>query len=504
MSMSRNLGVSRKLGVLVSLAVLATAILPLTISGASHREAPLIIKDPSADNTDVYAFVSPDKPDTVTLIANYIPFQEPNGGPNFYPFDEDVQYSIHVDNDGDGVSNIDYDFRFATDIANPDSFLYNSNTVAVGEDGYTNLNLSQTYTLTEVRDGTETELGTGLPVPPDNVGVRSTPDYDTLAAEAIVSVGDGMTAFAGQRDDPFFVDIGAIFDLGGLRPFNEFHLAPLPAEQGIDSTGSFNVKTIAVQVPIAQLTNDGEPVSAMDAENAVIGVYASASRPSMSVLSTDGVEISGDMVQVSRMGNPLVNEVLIPLGSKDQWNRSEPENDSDFAEEYTQPELAALINLLYPTLPDVQETDRSDLVLILLQGVPGLNSTGDGMFDLLRLNMGIPPSANPSRLGVLDGDLAGFPNGRRLWDDVTDIEIRAVAQGYGTFLAENFDLPNLAPNNTLGDGCDANDKAFHTTFPYVASPHGGYAHNPHHNTCQPMPDTSVAGGSTAGAGRTVR
>jgi hypothetical protein len=478
----------RLASILLALGILGTAAMPAL--GASHREAPNTAKDPSVDNTDVYAFVSPDKPDTVTLIANYIPFQEPNGGPNFYPFDDAVRYEIYVDNNGDGTEDVSYYFQFETTIANEESFLYNTNTIT--PDGFENLNVRQTYTLTEVRGGTETELGSGLPVPPANVGPRSTPDYDALAAEAIREVGDGVMTFAGQRDDPFFVDVGAIFDLGGLRPFNEFHLAPLPAAAGIDSVGAFNVNTLALQVPIEQLTNDGEAVAAADADNAVIGVWAAASRQAESVLSVEGdATLSGDFVQVSRMGNPLINEVIIPLGEKDAWNRSRPADDSQFMDRYLQPELAALVNLLYPALPDTRESDRTDLVLLLLQGVPGLNSTGEGTFDMLRLNMGIPPSANPSRLGVVDGDLAGFPNGRRLWDDVTDIELRAVADGYGTFLNENFDLPNETPNNTLGDGCDANDKAFLSTFPYVAAPHQGYAHNAHHNTCSPMPDSAT-------------
>jgi hypothetical protein len=248
------------------------------------------------------------------------------------------------------------------------------------------------------------------------------------------------------------------------------------------------------------LTNDGMDVSAPDAANAVVGIYGGTTRLATSVLNETGVpELSGDYVQVARLGNPLINEVIIPIGEKDAWNASAPENDADFMDRYLNPELATIIEALYgPALsmdPPLRKTDRTDLVLILGQGVPGLNATntGDTLYDLLRLNMGIPPTDNPSRLGVLDGDLAGFPNGRRLWDDVVDIEIRAVADGYGTFLEDNFKLPNLSPNNTLGDGCDANDKAFLDEFPYAAGPHQGYEGGTYRNSpCEALPPTSTA------------
>lgn len=466
-------------------AMLVATVMPGAAFAASHREAPLISRDPAADNTDVYAFVSPDDPESVTLIANYSPFQEPNGGPNFYGFDENVSYWIKVDNNGDGDADETFTFDFDRTVDNEETFLYNTNTIS-GAD-YENLNVRQTYSVS--RNGTE--IGSDIPVPPDNIGPRSTPEYAKLADSAITDVEDGITVFAGQRDDPFFADLGSIFDLGGLRPFNKAHLAPLKTAKGEDGLGSFNLSSIAIQVPITELTSDGEAVADAKADNAVVGIWAGASRPSNVVLSADGVDVSGDLVQVSRMGNPLINEVIIPLGLKDEWNRSEPSGDSEYEDRYLNPELAGLVNLLYPSLPDARTTERTDLVLILLQGVPGLNSTGEGMYDMLRLNMGIPPTKSPSRLGVLAGDLAGFPNGRRLWDDVVDIELRAVADGYGKFLNKNFDLPNLSPNNTLGDGCDANDVAFTKSFPYLATPHQGYDHAAHHQTCggkQPASD----------------
>jgi hypothetical protein len=234
-------------------------------------------------------------------------------------------------------------------------------------------------------------------------------------------------------------------------------------------------------VPIKDLTHDGK--TADKTKSPVIGIYASASRMSRRVLRDDGtVRNSGKYVQVSRLGNPLINEVIIPLGKKDLWNAQDPSNDKQFQKFYETPELAGLINLLYPALPDTRTTGRADLSLILLTGVPGLNFTGKTPADLLRLNVAIAPSAKVGAgdpLGVLNGDLAGFPNGRRLEDDITDIELRAVADGYGSFLNKNFGLPNNSPNNLVGDGVNVNDMPFLSSFPYVATPHQGYEHTHH-------------------------
>jgi hypothetical protein len=274
---------------------------------SSHREAPLIAKDPTADITDLYAFVSPDKPDTVTLIANYIPFQEPGGGPNFYPFDDTAQYFIKVDNTGDGVEDVTFTFDFETEYSNPDSFLYSGYGPIEDQSDpqgapFAPPNFSQTYTVTM----NEEELDTGLPVPPDNVGPRTTPEYDNYEADGIHELDGGITVFAGQRDDPFFADTAAIFDLGGLRPFNEAHLIPLATAAGQDTFSSFNVKSIALQVPKSMLTNDGEDVTAADASNAVIGVWGGTNRQGGAVLSSSaGGELGGDFVQVARLGNPL-------------------------------------------------------------------------------------------------------------------------------------------------------------------------------------------------------
>jgi len=459
---------------------LARAQGPQSAVASSHREAPVIADDPAADNTDLYAFRSPDRPNTVTIVANYIPLEEPAGGPNFAKFDDSVLYELKIDSDGDAAEDISYQFRFHTTVGNGDTFLYNTGQITSIDDP--DLNVRQTYTVTRVTrkhdhgelKGKGEELGSGLPTPPVNIGPRSTPGYAAVAASAVRDLPGGIKVFAGQRDDPFFVDLGSVFDLAGLRPFNAFHLLPLGAGAGVDGVAGFNTHSIVIQVPIDQLVK---------IPNTTIGIYASASRQKIRVLEKDGTTKSeGPWVQVSRLGNPLINEVVIPLGQKDRWNRSEPEDDADFASSYTDPEVPALVNLLYPALPDVATTGRSDLVAVLLTGVPGLNFTGATHADLLRLNTAIPPSGpvgTGNRLGVLAGEFAGYPNGRRLEDDVTDIELRALACGYGDILAGALGLCNLAPNNVLGDGVDANDKAFSTTFPYLASPHQGYDHGHH-------------------------
>jgi len=458
---------------------------------SSHREAPLITKDPTVDNTDVYAFVSPDRPDTVTIIANYIPLQEPSAGPYFYNFDEHAIYQINVDFDGTGAADIIYQFRFETRIRNEETFLYNTGPITSLDDP--DFNFRQFYSVTRIDDDGDAEmLGENLPVPPANIGPRSTPDYTELADAAVMDLPDGVKVFSGPRDDPFFIDTGAIFDLAGLRPFNSAHLITQDTEEGADGLNGFNVHTIAIQVPIEQLTRNGRVPSGPTDPNGVIGIYASALRQKERVLTSQGEEkYQGEFVQVSRLANPLVNEVIIPVGKKDYWNAQKPSRDSEFLKYYQNPELAKLVNLLYPSLPDAPTTGRADLVAVLLIGVPGLNFIRDTKADLLRLNTGIPPTADVgegNRLGVPAGDLAGFPNGRRLEDDVTDIELRAVACGYGDILAQPpFNLCNLSPNNMIGDGVDANDVPFLATFPYVGTPHQGYEHVHRHSNAESGP-----------------
>ena len=453
----------------VAAAAFVGAVGPSGATASSHREAPLISDDPAADNTDVYAFVSPDKPNTVTIIANYYPFQDPAGGPNYYRFDPTALYELKVDNTGDAEEDVTYQFRFSTTVGNGNTFLYNTGQVTSPTDP--DLNVKQTYTVTRVTSSSSTTLGSNLRVPPANIGPRSNPSYP--ATMGVENLAGGRKVFAGPRDDPFFVDLGSIFDLLGLRPFNAAHLIPLANDEGEDGVRNYNVFSIAIQVPKTDLL--APPMA-----DGTIGIYASASRQATRVLNGNGtVSTSGDWVQVSRLGNPLINEVVIPLGQKDLWNASDPADDEDFLAEYTSPELAGLINFLYPVLPDTPTAGRADLVAVLLTGVPGLNFTGATEADLLRLNTAIAPTAKPSPLGALAGDFQGFPNGRRLADDVTDIEIRAVACGYGSILAGALGLCNFSPNDTLNDGVDKNKGKFLSSFPYVAKPNQGYDHTGH-------------------------
>ena len=492
-----------------ALAAVAAALVgpgPDAGTASSHREAPLISEDPVADNTDVYAFVSPDKPDTVTILANYIPLEEPAGGPNFNGFGDNVLYELKIDNTGDGDEDVSYQFRFRTETRNPNTFLYNTGPIDTLSDPDWNRPQFYSVTRVEARRGggivggqpRVTVLAQNVPTPPVSIGPRSTPNYGALTGAAIRSLPGGGKVYAGQIDDPFFVDLGSVFDLAGLRPFNPAHAIPLPAANGVDGVGGYNTHTIALQVPIAQLTKDRAVPTGPNDPDAVIGVYASASRQRVQVLDGNGSpRTTGDFVQVSRLANPLVNEVVIPLGEKDRWNASDPSDDADFVDRYLAPEVTRLENGLYSVLDDAPATSRDDLAAILLTGVDlravggpiNLNFTGPTKADLIRLNTGIAPTApagRGNRLGVLAGDLAGFPNGRRLEDDVTDIELRAFACGYGTVvgpvvqaLGECGGNANRTPNNLLGDGVDVNDRPFHVDFPYAGQPHQGYQHVHH-------------------------
>ena len=491
--------------ILLCLLVAAAAIVAAVTRGAgpqagvasSHREAPLISEDPAADNTDVYAFVSPDRPNSVTIVANYIPLEEPAGGPNFNSFGDDVRYELKVDNTGDGEEDVTYRFRFRTETRNPATFLYNTGPIDSLSDP--DWNRPQFYKVIRVRKGERKVLARDLPTPPVNIGPRSTPDYSSLMAAAVNDLPGGVKVWAGQSDDPFFVDLGSVFDLAGLRPFNPAHALPLPADDGVDGVGGFNTHAIVIQVPIKQLTKDHELHEADDPK-AVVGVYASASRRRIEIRSVGGdlERQRGRWIQVSRLAEPLVNEVLIPLGKKDRWNAKDPSGDGRFLGHYLNPEVTRLANLLYPVLDDAPETGRGDIATILLTGVPTLNFTGNAKADLIRLNTGIPPSGpvgTGNRLGLLAGEFAGFPNGRRLEDDVVDIELRALTCGYGSivgpiiesfgdFCGPNPGDANRGPNNTLGDGVDENDRPFQTTFPYVPEPHQGYEHI-HHPWMEP-------------------
>jgi hypothetical protein len=448
--------------VLLGVGALVLAVAGSVPRASSHREAPLISQDPLADNTDTYAFVSPDEPDKVTLIANYIPLQAPYGGPNFFKFDDTVLYEIMVDNNGDAVEDLTYQFRFKTVTMNPNTFLYNTGPITSLDDP--DFNVRQYYTVTEVRGprrtGDATLLAENLPSPPVNVGTRSTPNYQALGGVHVIQ-NDGTKVFAGQRDDPFFVDLGAAFDLLGIR------VLPGDGGGGRDGLKGFNVHSIAIELPMARLSRSGgRPSSATDPA-AVIGVWATASRASMTTRTAGGQTDSGTWVQVSRLGQPLVNEVVIPRALKDAFNGLEPTGDAAALPVVLDPELPKLLEALFGIVSP--PAPRNDIVTIFLTGIPGLNQPpGVRASEMLRLNMAIPPSQRPESLGVLEGDLAGFPNGRRLADDVTDIALKAMAGA--TPLTPAF---NSGINSRLGDGVDRNDVRFLAEFPYLAPPHPG-------------------------------
>jgi Domain of unknown function (DUF4331) len=453
---------------------------------SSHREAPEISKDPVADSTDVYAFVSPDKPDTVTLIANYIPLQEPAGGPNFYEFGDDVRYEIHVDNNGDSVADIIYQFRFRTKLTTPTSFLYNTGPITSLSSP--NWNSKQFYSVTRIDRHGAHVLAEDLACPPCNVGVLSTPDYEAnLGRPAVHSLPGGGHVFAGQRAEEFYVDLGSIFDLGNLRPLQEANVFGMPAglksAPGVNATNRLNVHSIALQVPTSQLTVAGHPT---------IGVWTSASRQRVRVSDEDSGRdfASGPFRQVSRLGNPLFNEVIVPLGKKDYWNKQRPVHDKQFAKYVAHPELAGLLPVLYPgAFPhlaalDKANTARADLEAILLTGIPaGLikgftNFTGPVQADMLRLNTSIPPTPTSAKsfsiLGLIGGDVAGFPNGRRVADDVVSIELRAIAGAVFPLIDPAYVVDAVVPDVTDGlTGTSVTNQPL-ATFPYLGVPYDGY------------------------------
>jgi hypothetical protein len=449
---------------------------------SSHREAPEISKDPVADSTDLYAFVSPDHPDTVTLIANYVPLQTPAAGPNFFEFGDDVLYEIHVDNNGDGHPDITYQFRFETKLNDENTFLYNTGPIEALDSE--NWNRRQFYSVTKVDShGKAQLLARNVPCPPCNVGPLSIPDYRKLANDATFKLKSGEKVFAGQRAEGFFVDLGSIFDLGTLRPFQNLHLLGQKvfqeAGEAVNAADRVNVHSIALQVPIKELRGKSSPV---------IGVWTSASRRQVRVLhghSSDDVYV-GPNVQVSRLGNPLFNEVIVPMSKKDLWNSLPPTEDKNFVGFVEQPELARLLPALYPgvfdNLAELNEakTARADLVAVLLTGIPeGLidgfqNNTGEIQADMLRLNTDIPPAEKENRFGLLGGDLAGFPNGRRVKDDVVSISLRAIAGATFALVDKNF-TPDEAVA-ALEQGLSAADVTakFLNRFPYLGLPYDGF------------------------------
>jgi hypothetical protein len=448
---------------------------------SSHREAPAISKDPVADNTDTYAFVSPDDPTTVTIIANYLPFEAPFGGPNFFEFGEDALYSIYIDNDGDGKPEVTYEFRFVTEVLNPNTFLYNTGRITSISDPH--WNRRQFYSVTRIAGGRRTVIADRLACPPCNIGPASTPRYDDLAAEAVHSLGGGRTVFAGQRTDGFYADLGAVFDLADLRPFQSLHVYGMANAAGVNALHGFSVHSIALKVPKSDLSRSGTTPTDPTSRDAVVGVYAAASRQRSLVREAGGqTSQAGEWVQVSRLGNPLFNEVIVPMGKKDLWNSLSPDQDSQFLKYVQHPELSALLPVLYPgVFPHLAriKAPRADLVAILLTGLPSgvipgfQNYTGSTYADMLRLNMAIAPTTNnPSPLGLLGNDAAGFPNGRRVFDDVVTIELRALA-GLTYPLVDKGYKPDAAASQVT-DGLDPSSTRYLDHFPYLGTPQSGY------------------------------
>jgi hypothetical protein len=425
--MHRGITVAAAVGLLAAAAFVgATTLGPGNGTASSHREAPLIAEDPSADLTDLYAFRSPDKPNTVTILANVIPGEDPAAGPNWYTFSPSARYNLKLDTSGDARPDVTYQFRFRT----------KTGPFFLGD-------TAQPFTVTRIAGGKAQVVARGT-TPPNNIGPRSTKNYRALAAKGVVSLAGGGQAFAGQRDDPFFGDIGAIFDLVAIRKGTG------NMGGGKDFFAGYGVHTFGVQVPIAGLK----------AKNNIIGVWATVDRRKVTTRSSSGARSSGGWVQVNRLANPLVNEVIIPTGLKDQWNGLQPWNESRFLEYYSKPILAAVINQLYKL--DVPATDRDDLIAVLLTGVPELNFTSSRIAEVLRLNLSVPVTKNPNRMGVLAGDNQGWPNGRRLGDDVIDIAEQAVA---------GFLKGKKVP---LGDGVNADDRNLLASFPYIADPQSGF------------------------------
>lgn len=448
-------------------------------NASSHKESPMLIGDPRADATDLYAFRNKTNNANVTFIANYVPFQEPAGGPNFYSFDDNVRYDINIDNDGDAVADIVYRYDFDSSYQNDDTHLYATGPVTSLTD--TDLNYRQTYSLTKIKNGSSTVLATGVPVPPSNIGPKTMPEgYANLQAASIADIGNGGKAFAGQSEDSFFADIGAIFDLLNIRNL------PGDTKGGIDTLAGFNVLSLVLDVPISDVTASGtQPTLATD-PNAVIGVWTTSARQTTRVLKTDGsADFSGAWVQVSRLGQPLVNEVVIPIGMKDRFNASQPSGDTQFANYVANPEVPQILNALFgitvPPQGDFGTTNqRDDLIAIFLTGLSGINQPLNVTpSEQLRLNVATPVTVNPNRLGVIGGDTQGFPNGRRLGDDVIDIAFRVMAgAAYPLF------HPTYTPDATgirLGDGVDVNDASYRTSFPFVGLPYQGYLSVPHKN-----------------------
>lgn len=482
--------------------------LPATVpnlQAANHREAPITALDHKADITDFFAFVSygPGQaagttPRKVTFILCVDPLLDPANGPNYFPFDPGILYEIRIDNNQDAVEDIRFQFQFETEQRLPtlftsmagagDGIKTPSNSPApiapgtlivppqIKDFDSPGLGTRQNYRFSIIKNGnaqTFTNIdGKPFYAVPANAGPR-TMDYKSLYKAGTYSLSNGVNVFAGTVDDPFWIDLGATFDSFNWRTLASGIPAVLTADEdkskvnlASDTVSGYGVNAIAIEVPIEMLTSTGklEPASSV---NATIGAWGTTSRPRLTIRrSPNPLTTSGDLRQVQRMGQPLFNELLIGTGFKDKFSMSEPKDDAQFANFALDPILARLLNAVYGGVLAIPAAPRTDLVPLVTYAPPiAAPGTKSGpIADLLRLNTGVPatPPDQASRLGLLAGDAAGYPNGRRLFDDVTDIALRVVVGGV---LVPGF---NKFPNNALGDGVNVNDAAYRNEFPFLA------------------------------------
>ena len=473
---------------------------PERATAASHREAPLISLDPAADNTDTYFFRSyePGKEDKVVMIMNVLPGEEPSAGPNYYNFDPNVRYSFNIDNDQDGRANdvvVSFDFKneirgVVDALGLPLSYVGNLGPVPpitkLDGPGSEGLGLRQRYSVTidrapQGQARTTKPVAEGLFAVPSNVGPKTMPDYDALAAQGVYDLGHGIRVFAGQRNDPFAIDLGATFDTLNFRRFPPLLTAAEDLNDsvnpfGFDQLSGFSVHTIAVEMPAGMLTRDGK--NAQQTHSAKLGMYASTARPTIQVRSRNAGIGDPRRTQVSRLANPLVNELIIGTKDKDEWNAADPDGEERFVGYYLKPRSALALQLAFgfptgctpfgtpncspnpsaPTDTTLGNFNRDDLVNILLKYTPA----DTNLAELLRLDLSVPPVplAAQKRLSILAGDVAGWPNGRRPKDDVVDIAVRVVGG------------PNYI-NARAGDGVNTDLSPLPTSFPFVARPSDG-------------------------------
>ena len=471
----------KKLKSVVALAMSLFMLAPSSLFASSHREAPITALDRAADVTDWYAFVSYDDPTKVTFILNVDPLLEPANGPNYFPFDPNVLYEMHVDNNQDGLDDITFQFRFNTQINLPTVFTGFVGGIdgfpqitSLSGPGAAGLSLSQTYTVTMIKKGKATNLNNGqvLYAVPSNVGPLTMPNYQSLFNQGIYSLGSGIRVWAGTADDPFFIDLGAAFDSlnfrSGVGPvLSEAIDADNTHNYAPDAVGGYNVNSIVLEVPITMLTVDGKLHGSGD-KQAVIGTYGSTSRHLFPVRRSSNPDVDASLLrQVNREGNPLINEVIIGTGSKDRFSMDYPVHDSQFSSFVLEPVLASVFSSLgVPVAPN----PRTDLLILVQYEAPICPGCGPGdvgpIVDLLRLNTGIPatPVGSQLRLGFIAGDSAGYPNGRRPVDDVFDISARAVA---------GILVDPVTYGTRLGDGVQTKTEGLNTSFPYVMPANNG-------------------------------